>query len=74
MISPYKKELEPYNGGFTEITLHRNGAADITGTVNEISDFGVSLLSRGEDGDGTLTFVAFEDIRGVARSVHAPVD
>ncbi len=68
MISPYKAHLQNFAGQRNELTITRQGAYDITGTVKEVTDFGCIIISDKSQGDSNQvhTFVAFEDIRGVS--------
>ncbi len=68
MISPYKEHLKQFEGLDNIVTIERNGAPDLTGKVEEVTDFGCTIVDYAGDGNSIVTtFVAYEDIRGVKR-------
>jgi hypothetical protein len=75
MISPYKQHLKPLKGLRNRVIINRRDAEDVKGTVKELDDFGVVISDIKHSGDdfSTDTFIAYEDIRGVAQFEAIPV-
>ena len=72
MISPYKAELLKYVDTVTVVTVDRDGASPVNGTVVTVDDYGVHVKQPGPDPiseQAINTFIAYGDIRGVSRVV-----
>ncbi len=68
MVSPYKGALLEYVDTVTVVTVDRDGASPVIGTVVKVTDYGVYI--RQPDPDpmseaARTTFIAYENIRGI---------
>ena len=68
MNSPYKYHLEDLRD--QEVTIHRANASELTGVVTDIQDAGCIIKQPADVEQGcAFVFIAYEDIRGIARTV-----
>lgn len=67
MISPYKNVLEEHVDSGHPVTVHRNGAPDVQGEVEEVNDHVATLSYMDPEHPGGLrrVHVAYEDMRGI---------
>jgi hypothetical protein len=65
MNNPYEDHLSELGG--KQVTIHRDGASDVTGEVISAADGGCTIKQPGSRGDSAVIFfVAYRDIRGVS--------
>lgn len=66
-VNPYKARLQELVGARNEITVERDGATNVIGTVLDAEEDGCSIASKGykESEYRPVTFIAYKDIRGI---------
>ncbi len=66
MSNPYSKHLAELKEEGTPVTINRNGAPDVTGTIQSVDGNGCTIATPEKFDEVRRTFISHRDIRGVS--------